>query len=284
MVDQTRPDIIKDNPIGNKLDSFRASFNSIYNGKNVSLDLRNVTLILLTSLQSLPVADLLLSNTGRGTLRRDILNLLSAVTSNDFEFDRVKPLLNAALADPPDDTLIWNQVSIAAAESTPPPRPIASSLHQTPWRHSTNSLPNSSENRQDIDKVLKEEFGPLYVGHPDFRKIFFGGVADLKATSEAVFQRCRDGSDPLFHEGWRGWPKDANQNDVLNWFVEVTEKLELFAESYNPPQTYRRPLAQPNEPIKGPTGERKMDIGFVSDPKAGKALGATGHRSSFPVS
>ncbi|KAK2471116.1 hypothetical protein H9L39_17347 [Fusarium oxysporum f. sp. albedinis] len=35
-------------------------------------------------------------------------------------------------------------------------------------------------------------------------------------------------------------------------------------------QHRRRPLAQPNKPIQGSTGERKLDIGFVKDTSAGK--------------
>lgn len=225
---------------------------------------------LLLVLQILPVARLLRSNSGGRTIRDDLKRLTSAVASDDIDFDRIKPLLKAALADKPQDTLIWDLVSAAAIESTPPRRPIASSLQQTPWRHNTSGFANSAEYRQDIDKVLKEELGPLYVGLPGFCAAFFGGVADLVTTSEAVFQRCRDGGDPLFREGWKGWPNDANQDDVLNWFTDVTARLAAFAEGYNPPQTRRRSLAQRNKPIQGSTGERKMDIGFVSDPKAGK--------------
>ncbi|RYO80050.1 hypothetical protein DL764_009944 [Monosporascus ibericus] len=82
---------------------------------------------------------------------------------------------------------------------------------------------------------------------------------------------CLEGSNPLFKEGWRGWPQDANQDDVLSWFADLSEKLAKFADSYRAtPVHRRRPLAQPNKPIQGSTGERKMDIGFVADPEAGK--------------
>jgi len=51
---------------------------------------------------------------------------------DDFDLDRIKPLLKAALADDSDDALIWDRVYDPVTESTPPPRPIASSLQQTP--------------------------------------------------------------------------------------------------------------------------------------------------------
>ena len=181
----------------------------------------------------------------------------------------------SALADDQDDTLIWDQVYLAVAESTPPPRPIASSHQDTPWSLSTSSFVNSSEYRQDVDGVLKLELGPLYVGLRHFHKKFFGSVRGLETASKAVFKKCKEGSSPLFNEGWSGWPKDANQDDVLNWFADLNGQLVALAEEYTSTLSRRqrhrrRPLAQPNKPIQGSPGERKMDIGFVSDPGAGR--------------
>jgi len=94
------------------------------------------------------------------------------------------------------------------------------------------------------------ELGPLYVGLRRFREIYFGRVAGLETASEAVFKKCIEGSNPLFGEGWSGWPKDANQDDVLSWFADLCEKLAAFAEEYRSTPTYRRrPVAQPNKPI-----------------------------------
>lgn len=297
MADQARSQIIEDNPIGKGLDAFCASFNSICGNKRIlstdalgqlgqegtvcqlghrvpsdqHTDLRNLTLLLLTSLQSLPVADRLYSKSGHGTLRADILRLAAAVASNDFDFDRIKPLLLAALSESPCDTDIWDQVYHAVAESTPPPRPIASSVQQTPWLHNTSSFANSSEYRLDVDRVLKLELGPLYVGLPHFRETYFGRVAGLETAAEAVFEKCMGGSSPLFDEGWTGWPTDAKQDDVLSWFADLCEKLAAFAEHHGSnPACRRRPLAQPNKPIEGSTGEQKLDVGFVNDTKADK--------------
>ena len=110
----------------------------------------------------------------------------------------------------------------------------------------------------------------LYVGVPHFHETYFGGVAGLKAASEAVFRKCTEGSGPLFSEGLSGWPKDANQDDVLSWFADFSERLVEFAEDKSTPTHRRRPLAQPNTPIQGSTGERKMDVGFVYNTKARK--------------
>jgi len=199
------------------------------------------------------------------------LRLISATASDDFELDRIKPLLKTALADNTDDAGLWDQVYHAITESTQPPRSIASSLQQPPWLHSTGSFANSSEYRQDVDRVLKLELGPLYVGLPRFHETYFGRVAGLETAAEAVFKKCMGGSNPLFNDGWTGWPKDAKQDDILNWFADLCEKLAAFAEHHRSNPAYRRrPLAQPNKPIRGSTGERKLDVGFVNDTKADK--------------
>ncbi|KAL8396645.1 hypothetical protein RB594_003636 [Gaeumannomyces avenae] len=282
MADRSR--IISDNPIGNGLAGFHASFNSICDEKKVprtpdalgQLDqdeLRNFIRVFLRAAQNLPAADLLPARTGRGTLRDDLLRLELSLRSDDFDLDRVEPLLRAALAKDPDD-LIWDQVyrAIAVSESTPPPRPVPSSLQQTPWLHNTGSFANSSEYRQDVDRVLRSELGPLYVGLPHFRETFFGRVAGLNAASEAVLKKCTEGSNPLFgSEGWRGWPAGAKESDVLAWFDDILAKLDALAKDYRPTPTRRRkPLAQPNKPIQGSTGKRKLDVGLVDDPDAGK--------------
>ena len=82
---------------------------------------------------------------------------------------------------------------------------------------------------------------------------------------------CLEGSSPLFDGGWRGWPEGAEQDDVLSWLADFIDKLAAFVERHEPtPTRRRRPLAKPNEPIAGSVAERKMDVGFVDDPRAGK--------------
>ncbi|KAI6257061.1 hypothetical protein MCOR27_000050 [Pyricularia oryzae] len=226
MTDRPPLDIIRGNPIESGLDAFRASFNSLCTEKQVSCapnalshldreDLQSLTLDLLFALQTLPVARRLPSKTGPGVLRSDLVKLISAAASGDFDFDRFKPLLLIAIANNRDDAFLWDQVYRAVTEATPPSQSVASSL-QTPWLHNTGSFANSSEYRQDVDKVLRSELGPLYVGLPCFWDAFFGRMAGLRAISENVFKECTESSDPLF------------------------------------------------------CGERKLDVGLVDDPQAGK--------------
>lgn len=221
-------------------------------------------------LQNLPATRLLLSRTGCGTLRSDFLRLELSADSDDFDIDRIKPLLNAVLSNKADE-FNWDEVYRAVTESTPPPRPI-SSVQETPWLRNTSSFANSSEYRKGVDIVLKEELGSMYVGVLSFHEKFFGGVADLDTISQPIFKRCLKGDNPQYSEGrWRGWPQDAKQEDVLSFIAQLSDDLAKFAEDYKPIPTHPRgPLAQPNKPIQGSTAERKLHIGFVNDPKAGK--------------
>lgn len=114
--------------------------------------------------------------------------------------------------------------------------------------------------------VLKLELGRLYIGLPNFCEKFFGGVLDLEAASASVFRKYTEGDNPLFgSEGWSGWPTGAKESDVLTWFGDLIPKLAAFAGDRNSTPTHRRKLlAQPKTPLRGSTGRRSIDIGFVN--------------------
>ncbi|KAK7398159.1 hypothetical protein QQX98_012466 [Neonectria punicea] len=279
-MDRPWAEIIEENPIGGGLDGFRTSFRSSCKATSIpstavaleqfSRDqLQNLLLILLSALQVLPAARILQSTSGK-SIFIEISKLSAAIATDDFDLDHVQPLLKQAINEA-DDSAIWDQVKSAVAETTPPPRPIPSSIQQTPWLRNTSSFPNSSEYRKHVDGVLKEELGLMYVGLPKFWDTYFGGMDDLKTASEAFFKQCVKEPSPMFTNGWTGWPTDAKEDDVLDWFAGFYERLATFAADRRPSLSrQRRPLAKPNEPIDGSVGKRKMDIGFVSDPQAQK--------------
>ena len=296
MLDQPRLEIIRDKPIGKGLDAFRNSFNSTAEefglpsslevldrlsteGKvigpsccaaNAYVALQNLALNLISAFQILPASRLLRSSSGGKHLSGDIARLYTAANSDDFDIDRVRSLLCAVIANESDE-LLWDKVYEAVTESTPPPRPI-SSIQQTPWLRNTSSFANSSEHRQYVDDVLKEELGPMHVGIPGFFAAIFGSVTSLELTAKAVFKKCKEGNEPIYHKGgWHGWPDDANERDVLRWFSRLSSHLNKSADEHQLMQkSSRRPLAQPDQPLQGSTAERKLDIGFVDDLNAGE--------------
>ncbi|KAH7340008.1 hypothetical protein BKA66DRAFT_564240 [Pyrenochaeta sp. MPI-SDFR-AT-0127] len=162
----------------------------------------------------------------------------------------------ASLRLPSIRGIVWNKVYDALTESTPPPRPT-SSVQRTPWLHSTGSIVNSSERRIQVDKVLKEELGPMYVDVPDFSEAFFGQVAGLGPAAQAVFDKSAG----------------------LSWLGPLIAQFSDFAEEHKPiSEARRRALAQPHQPdsiktsffVQDSTASRKLDIGFVDDPSAGE--------------
>lgn len=123
--------------------------------------------------------------------------------------------------------------------------------------------------------MLKEDFGLIYpyIELPNFYDTYFGSIKDLDTASNAFFERCLDSNDPLFQDGWMGWPRDANQDDVLRWLAGFTDKLAAFAKSYNstrPHQRRRMLWDRPNEPLQDSTADRKMDVGFIKDTNVGQ--------------
>lgn len=232
--------------------------------------LLNLVIDLLVALQNLPAARLLPSIAGRGTLRNELLRLGSLVDPDGFDINRISPLLLAVL-NKESDRVIWNNVTIAVTDSTPPPRALPK-LDQTPYSFNTSSFVNTSEYRKHVDGVLKVELGSdLCIGVPRFYEAFFGEVEGLETAAAAVFMKCRKGNDPLYSEelGWRDWPQGAKEKDVLKWFAELIEFfLNAAEEVTSAPKVRRRLLAQPDQALQGSTADRKLDVGFMKDPKA----------------
>jgi hypothetical protein len=224
---------------------------------NASKEIQHLLVALVSSLQTLPASQFLHSKNGRKNLFHDLLRLNSAVSSDDFDIDRIRP---------------------------PLPR-LASSFPQTPWLRNTSSFANSTEHRKYIDDVLREEPGPMYVGVPGFSEAFFGEIAGIELAAQAEFERCKAGDKPLYREksGWQSWPEGAKERDVLSWFAELTGQFLDFAEEHQPTsQARRRPLAQPHRPLQGSMADRKLEMSalWITQVPAWTP-NATGSRSSY---
>lgn len=233
--------------------------------------LLNIVTDLLVVLHNLPAARLLPSRSGRSSLRSDLLRLdLSLADTDGYELDRIFPLLLAILKNE-SDRVIWNHVAIAVTESTPPPRALPN-LDQTPYSRNTSSFVNTSEHRKYVDGVLKAELGLcVHVGVPRFYEAFFGEIEGLETAAAAVFMNCQKGNNPLYNQelGWRDWPQRAQEKDVLKWLAELVEFfVDATKEVTSVSNVQRQLLASPNQALQGSSADRKLDVGFVMDPKA----------------
>ncbi|KAI0977456.1 hypothetical protein F4678DRAFT_413137 [Xylaria arbuscula] len=251
-MDQHQLDIIQAHPFGAHLNGVRASLCEIAPiptdiDSISSKKIQDLCLDLLSALRNLAAIQKLPSALGVGNLRQDLLKLTSAVASNNVHSDRVKPLLHAVLVCRPD-VEIWEQVYYAVTKSTPPQKHI-SSIQQTPWHLTTSSVVNSSQKRDQMDKLLSDKLGVMYVDVPNFYKAFWGSIPQLETASKDIFQK---------------------QKRVLAWLADIVERFLQWAEEYRLTTT-RRPLAQPDTPLEGSVAKRKLDVGLVDDPMADKA-------------
>ncbi|EGE08998.1 FunK1 protein kinase [Trichophyton equinum CBS 127.97] len=270
----SRSEIISSHPIGGRLEEYHELYNicQYQNGidpllqREADVSTKNKLLDFLMAVQALPACRILSSSRGSGTLFGDISRISSTIDSGQAQIDRLLPLLKAVRDKEPDE-IIWDKVYEAVTESTPAPLPLCS-LQQTPLTRNTGSVVNSSELRTDMDTVLREELD-MYVDIPKFYDTFFGDILELQ-TTQAVFESCKEGEEPLFREGtgWTGWPEGAKEAPVLAWLSGTIDKMIQFFEEHAPGETTRRrPLAQPHKPLKGSTAKRTLDIGFMDGTK-----------------
>ncbi|EXK25605.1 hypothetical protein FOMG_17734 [Fusarium oxysporum f. sp. melonis 26406] len=203
MRNDLQPKIIEDNPIGNELNGFHKLVFCFWPlSSNSRVGFQDLVVDLLLALQNLRASRLLRSSGSGKNLLSDLSRLNAAVNPNALGLDRIKPLLRLSLTDQPADTLIG--INFA----------------------------NSSEHRKYVDDVLEEELGSMHAGLRCFQDTNFRGVAGLDAAAQAFFEQCVEGGDPLFEDGWKGWPRDANQDGVLSWFGDTSNKLAAFSDSY----------------------------------------------------
>lgn len=103
---------------------------------------------------------------------------------------RIKPLLKEVL-DNGSDEAIWDSVYKAVIVTTPS---ISSALPaQMLMKQNSSSIVNSSEFRQHMDMILKNELEYVYVDVPGLEKMPFGVVVGLEAAAQAIFKSARKG-------------------------------------------------------------------------------------------
>ncbi|KAI5465124.1 hypothetical protein BGZ63DRAFT_422088 [Mariannaea sp. PMI_226] len=164
MADEDQSRIIADNPIGHGPDPFNASFSSMCKEKSISSspdalgqlgqEGTNAGPLVtpLTSVQNCRISHSVFCQRFKSfqlDLLSDILKLTSALNSDDFDLDRIKPLLKAAVIS--DPTILLSGIELQRGHrihTTSPP--ISSSIQQRPWSQNTSVLVNSSEFRLNV--------------------------------------------------------------------------------------------------------------------------------------
>ncbi|EEH34574.2 hypothetical protein PAAG_05623 [Paracoccidioides lutzii Pb01] len=169
-------------------------------------------------------------------------NLRSRITDQNIDSDLAEPLAQLVIQKAADVD-IWKAVFsliYTVSQATPPSRPV-SSIQQTPWLRNTSSFANSTERRDYIDIVLKEELGELHTNIPGFFNASFEGIPHLDVVARAVFEKSKGTNLYNDNNGWRDWPEQAAEEDVLSWLAKIIA----------------------TSATAGSIAQRKLDIGFV---------------------
>lgn len=235
----------------------------------MQVELKDILLDLLIAFQSLPASRHLPSSRGGKSLLDDLSKLIVAVIADDFDIERIIPLLQAVLSKE-SDYVIWGKVYAVVTESTPPRPPttppcshpsLPSYVKDTPNCFNSGGLQNTSEPVEKVRDVLRCELNSnLELDHPEF-DVTYLAVPQVVDAATAVFEKCREGEDPLYTTGdrWRGW-EELDEKGVQRSFEECVSKFMKFLDEAgieSPSQ--RRFVPSPNTPIPGPV-KRKPDL------------------------
>ncbi|KAK5999082.1 Glucose N-acetyltransferase 1 [Cladobotryum mycophilum] len=254
MEDPYKLSVIQENPIGDSLKGLHSCFASACRKKGVSnesssidkLDkdiLQDLALEVLSLLPTLHASRKLPSAGRAKSLFADILRLNFATTEGNFDFTNIKPLFIAVLDEKPD-VEIWEK--------------------DTPFRFASSGVVNSSELREFMDPMLQAELGDIWFDL-DIYGTFFESVAGLKEAADIVFKTCCKGDKPLFDQGWRDWPDDTSEKNVIAWLEKITQHLAETAEHHTSIAIRQQFVGLPHKPLKGSVADRKLDVGFVNN-------------------
>ncbi|KAG6099797.1 hypothetical protein E4U30_005993 [Claviceps sp. LM220 group G6] len=262
--------IIEENPIGGVLDDVREDARSkgVYDAAAVDNlctgDLRSLGIALLYDLRTHRAAHILPGSSG-GMLSDELETFGIDFHAADNDSDRLRQLLKGVLENKDDFEiwrLVWNLTE--QGEISPPPHSMPSSLPQISWVRNKSSFSSSGVYRKHVNRILRKELGHTYIDIPNFCDRFFSGVDGLKVASELFFTQCSIGPSPIFDNGWKNWPYDAGEEEILDWFREFSENLVAFAADRRPGLTRQRTLwTDPNTQINEPVRRPKLSVGFV---------------------
>ena len=243
----------------------------------IDADGRSLASRLIIAFLGHDVAQELPSRASNATLSDDLAAIYSQVRSVAFNIDWIVPLCTLVI-DKASDEAIWTAVFDLIAQTKPTDRPITpspsrpkftSSIKDTPFSYNSSTIQNTSEAVADVRNVLRWELNSsLELDHPEFITTFLAENAQVEDAATAVFDKCREGDDPLYKtgDGWRGW-EGHNESGVQRSMEEYVSTFTKFLEEADiKPPSQRCFVASPNAPIPGSV-KRKPDLCVANFPE-----------------
>lgn len=223
-------------------------------------------------LQGHDVAQELRSKISSTTVSDDLATIYPQVGSDGFNIQWITPLCGLAV-DKASDEAIWEAVFDLIAQTRPTHRPITtpsrsglrftSAFQSTPNAYNSDGLlHNTSEPVEKVRGVLKWELkSNLELDHPEFDATYLAGIPQVEDAATAVFNKCREGENPLYMTGdrWRVW-EGRDEKAVQRSLEEcVSTFVKFLVEADIEPPSQRPFVPSSNTPIPGSV-KRKPDL------------------------
>lgn len=144
-----------------------------------------------------------------------------------------------------DSVYLWHTLFA----SLRPQKPLGNPIQSTPLRVSSGNRVNMGTTHSIVDPALGYELDKLvYINTERFFETYFPAQPN-------AFGHCRDFLREK-DETWHGWPDDADQESVIDWFCEITTALLDVAV----PRMDRNYYSSADRAITGTPAVRKKDI------------------------
>lgn len=217
---------------------------------------------LFSAIEDLEACSLLPSSHYFKNLRADLRKVKELFNKpGGVDLDKFAPLFKAILARKPDHE-IWTEIRLTINDLWLLPWEHASSIDEVGWIPVRRDFPKSKVFRRQLKAVMNDELCP-FVGLPDFHDLHFGR---FRAKAEVIFAKCQEGSDPLFKDGWKGYPAapgNRSKKHILDWFEAIVNEISSKA------KTGRKLVAEAKYRANPGTAGRKLDFGFAEEHDVG---------------
>ena len=203
-------------------------------------------------MQTAPLARVLPSRNGSGTLLRDLFSLGSQIESNEFNARSFIPLFERIVSQASDLEISNALFALVTRPKSTPPTVFDKLPLDTPLKSTSSSQQANEQTHDDIDlRILQEINGCVYKDTGSFYEKYFEG----KGWSNAAELIARDADPQVIDGRWTACPPVPSQSAFLSWFWEFQSRFLRGGRG-----TFS---ASPDLPLGGSDCKRKPDLFLI---------------------
>ncbi|KAG9236064.1 hypothetical protein BJ875DRAFT_541575 [Amylocarpus encephaloides] len=271
-------DIIRCNPMKERVGDFHHLFESTWSDLGVALSSSAVQIVFATAdtpvVQKLvfPIikaliielaADALPSRIVNGPVSSDLSLLFAHISSNRLDIALAIPLVEQIVSSKLDgstwnDADIWHVVFELVSRTNPatPSTVLQKAVFDTPIRSCSISQRGTKQIHDEVDqRILEELTGRVYSDVGGFFERYFEGKTWTNKAG-SIYEESR----AQYTEGrWREWPEPPTQIPFFKWFLEIQDTILSGLG--------RRYYTSPNKALGGSDTDRYAREVFGSQPE-----------------